>query len=268
MMSARRRSCGYLPLVGLALLAPRLSWSQASVDQHVAPTPPQHAMPDMSYAEMARLMQMDDREPRGMVSLQELEWRNASGGAAAVWQAEGWYGGDYDKLWIRTQGEQGPGIDTARFEAFWDRIATRWWNVQVGAREDFTGGPARTWAALGLEGLAPEWFNVQATVYVGNAGRTAARLWVTRDLLLTQRLILEPELQANLYGKSDPARHLGAGLSDLEAGLRIRYEFRRELAPYVGVVWQRLFGGTADQASLHGDRVSETQFTAGLRVWF
>ncbi|MGH8217842.1 MAG: copper resistance protein B [Steroidobacteraceae bacterium] len=252
----------------IALFAPRLLWSQAYPDQHVAPAAPQNPMPAMSYGEMARLMRMDDTEATGMVLLDELEWRDTSAGAAAAWLGEGWYGGDYDKLWVRSEGEQGAGTETARIEAFWDRIVSRWWSVQAGARQDFTGGPSRTWAALGLQGRAPCWLNVQATLYVGDSGRAAARLWTSYALLLTQRLILEPELEANLYGKSDPARHLGSGLSDLDAGLRLRYEFRREFAPYVGVVWQRFFGGTADQARALGDRVSEAQFMAGVRVWF
>ncbi len=262
------RSGGYLMLAGIALLTPGFTWAQAYTDPHVAPAAPQQPMPDMSYEEMARLMGMDDTGTTGMVLLDELEWRDTSAGAAAAWEGEGWYGGDYNKLLMRSEGEQGGATDTARIEAFWDRIVSRWWSVQAGAREDFTGGPARSWAALGVEGLAPYWFNVEATLYVGDAGRTAARLRTTYDLLLTQRLILQPELEANLYGKPDPARHLGSGLSDLDAGLRLRYELRRGFAPYVGLVWQRLFGGTADQARVRGDRVGEAQFTAGLRVWF
>lgn len=270
---ARRRFCAPMALVGIVLFIPGFAWAQADTDQHVAPAAPQQAMPDLSYEEMARLMQMDDTETTGMAWLDELEWRDTSAGAAAAWEGEGWYGGDDDKLWIRSegeegeQGEEGVGTDTARIEAFWDRIVSRWWSVQAGAREDFTGGPSRSWAALGLEGLAPYWFNVEATVYVGDAGRTAARLWTAYDLLLTQRLILQPELEANLYGKSDPARQLGSGLSDLDAGLRLRYEFRREFAPYVGLVWQRLFGETADDARRRGYQLGEAQFTAGLRVW-
>ena len=139
---------------------------------------------------------------------------------------------------------------------------------QAGAREDFASGPPRTWAAVGVQGLAPYWFNVEATFYVGDSGRTAARIKAEYDLLLTQRLIVQPEAEVNLYGKSDPARRIGSGVSDLDAGIRVRYEFRRELAPYVGVAWRRLFGGTADQARASGGGTSDVQLVAGVRAWF
>jgi copper resistance protein B len=255
-------------IIGISSLAPAFARAQAAADQHVAPAAPGQSMPAMSYEEMSHLMGMDDTQVTDMLLLDQLEWRNTNAGAAAAWQGEGWYGGDYDKLWVRTEGDEGAETDAARIEAFWNRIVTRWWSVQAGVREDFTGGPSRTWAGVGLEGLAAYWFNVEATVYVGDSGRTAARLWSTYELLLTQRLILEPEAEVNLYGKADPARHLGSGLSELDAGLRLRYEFRRELAPYVGVVWQRLFGGTADFARVGARRVDGAQFTAGIRVWF
>lgn len=110
---------------------------------------------------------------------------------------------------------------------------------------------ARAWAALGVQGLAPYWFSTEATFYVRGQGRTAVRLKSEYELLFTQRLILQPEAEANLYGKSDPARQLGSGLSDLEIGLRLRYEVRREFAPYIGVVWARQFGGTTIHIHAH-----------------
>jgi hypothetical protein len=143
-----------------------------------------------------------------------------------------------------------------------------WWDVQLGAREDFGHGPARSWAGLGVEGLAPPWLDLEATVYLGEQARTAARLKAEYDILITQRLIVQPEAQANLYGKSDPARQVGSGLSELDAGIRARYEIRRELAPYVGVAWRRLFGATAGFARTLGQSASDVQFLAGIRIWF
>ncbi|MGB6603889.1 MAG: copper resistance protein B [Steroidobacteraceae bacterium] len=214
-------------------------------------------------------MQMDDTAHFGTVLLDQLEWRQTDMGPAGVWEAEGWYGGDYDKLWLKTEGEQVDGVtEDARAEVFWDRVIGRWWDLQLGAREDFGRGPPRSWAGLGFEGLARDWLDLEATVYLGEQGRTAARVKAEYDILMTQRLIVQPEAEANLYGKSDPARQIGSGLSELDAGIRVRYEIRRELAPYIGVAWQRLFGETAGFARTLGRTASDVQFLAGVRLWF
>lgn len=236
---------------------------------HVPPDPPQHPMGDMPYKTMAAMMQMDDTRAAGMVLFDQLEWRDAAEGSAAAWDAQGWYGGDFNKLWIKTEGERVAGVtQDAHADALWDRNFSRWWSVQAGVRQDFGAGPSHTWAALGVQGIAPYWFDTEATFYVGEQGRTALRLKSEYELLLTQRLILQPEGEANLYGKPDPARQLGSGLSDLELGLRLRYEVRREFAPYIGVVWSRQFGGTADRVRQSGGDPSDVQFVAGLRAWF
>lgn len=241
----------------------------SSEAQHVAPEPPQHPMPAMPYRQMAEMMQMDDRERLGQVLLDQFEWRRSGEGSAGVWEAEGWYGGDYNKLWIKTEGERIRGsTQDARVDVLWNRLISRWWSLQAGAREDFANGPPRTWAAAGVQGLAPYWFDVEATLYAGEAGRTAARFKAEYDLLFTQRLIVQPEAEINLYGKADPARQIGSGVSDLDLGIRVRYEFRREFAPYIGVTWRRLFGGTAAQARAAGGGTSDVQGVAGLRVWF
>jgi copper resistance protein B len=236
---------------------------------HVPPDPPQHPMGNMTYPQMAALMQMNDRQRTGMVLFDQLEWRNTAAGDAAAWDAEGWYGGDYNKVWLRSEGERvGGSTQNARADLLWDHVFARWWSVQAGGRQDFGAGPGRTWAAIGVQGLAPYWFNTEATFYVGEQGRTAVRLKTEYELLCTQRLILQPEGEANLYGKADPARQLGSGLSDLEIGLRLRYEVRREFAPYIGVVWSRQFGGTADHVRQSGGDPSDVQFVVGLRAWF
>jgi copper resistance protein B len=240
----------------------------ASEAAHVPPDPPRHLMGEMPYREMAAMMQMNDRERTAMVLLDQLEWRNTAEGNAAVWDAEGWYGSDINKVWVRSEGERVDGVTpNARADLLWNHTFARWWSVQAGGREDFGAGPGRTWAAVGVQGLAPCWFNTEATFYVGDQGRTAMRLKTEYELLFTQRVILQPEGEANLYGKSDPARQLGSGLSDLEIGLRLRYEVRRKFAPYVGVVWVRSFGGTADRVRQSGGNPSDVQFVAGLRAW-
>ena len=241
----------------------------ASEAAHVPPAPPQHPMGAMPYEEMAQMMQMDDTARTAMLLFDQLEWRNAAEGNAAAWETEAWYGGDTNKIWLRSEGERiGATTQNARADLLWDHIVARWWSVQAGGREDFGAGPPRTWAAIGVQGLAPYWFNTEATFYVGEQGRTAMRLKTEYEMLFTQRLILQPEGEANLYGKADPARRLGSGLSDLEIGLRLRYELRREFAPYIGVVWSREFGGTADGVRASGGNPSDVQFVAGARAWF
>jgi copper resistance protein B len=147
------------------------------------------------------------------------------------------------------------------------RAIARWWDVVAGVRQDMRPGPARTWAAVGIQGLAPYWFEVEATAYVGAGGRTHFRFETEYELLLTNRLILQPLLEIEIYGKSDPERDIGAGLSTADTGLRVRYEFRREFAPYIGMTWNRVFFGTADAAKAAADTVAGTRLTAGFRFW-
>lgn len=235
---------------------------------HVPPDPPQHAMRDMSEQEMIELMQMEDNAAFGMLLADHLEWRDAGGSDALVLDGQAWYGTDYNKAWFKAEGEWVEDEEHLRTELLWDRILSRWWSVQVGARHDFNEGPSRTWAAMGVQGLAPYWFEIEATMYVGDEGRTAARFSGEYELLLTQRLILQPELEVELFGKDDAANGIGSGLSTAELGLRLRYELRREFAPFVGVVWSRRFGGTADLSRAANEEVDDVQFVVGVRAWF
>jgi len=236
--------------------------------RHVPPDPPQHPMHDMSNEQMIELMQMEDNAPYSMWLLDQLEWREIDGENALFWDGQAWYGTDYNKAWFKTEGERVDGEYEGLAELLWDRIFTRWWHVQAGVRHDFGEGPSRTWAAFGVQGLAPYWFEVEATAYVGEGGRTAARFSAEYELLFTQRLILQPKIEFDLYGKDDPRNGIGSGLADSEIGLRLRYEIRREFAPYIGVVWTRSYGETADLARAAGHDDDDLQFVAGLRAWF
>ncbi len=182
-------------------------------------------------------------------SIDRIEAFHGSDANGQAWEVEGWYGNDVNKLWLRSEGERSGGaLEDANLEAFWNRTITAFWSTQLGVRHDFGEGPSRTWAAVGVQGLAPYWFELEATAYTGAAGRTAARVRAHYELLLTQRLILQPEAEINLYGQNDPARHIGNGLSDVQFGLRLRYEISRQFAPYIGVNWIRRVGTTADYA--------------------
>ncbi|MGR9085817.1 MAG: copper resistance protein B [Gammaproteobacteria bacterium] len=175
----------------------------------------------------------------------------------------------YDKALIRAEGDIADGaFQNARSELLWAHAADAYWDMHLGVRYDSGLGPDRGWIALGVQGLAPYWIYIEATVYVGEQGRTAFRIEAEYDVLLTQKLILQPRIEANFYGKRDAARALGHGLSDLVVGMRLRYEFWRELAPYIGVEWAGKFGDTADYLENSGIRSDETRAIAGVQFWF
>lgn len=250
----------------LAMLA--LAGRAFSQSEHVPPDPPQSRVHAMPYREMAEMMGMDDRKRFGKVMFDRLEWRDADK-SVYEWDAVAWYGGDFNKVWIETEGEHAAGSTLdARVEVLWDRIATAWWSTRLGLRQDLGEGPERSWIAFGIAGLAPGFIEVEATAYWGGGSRTALRFSADYDLMITQRLVLQPEVELNLYGDDEPERLIGAGLSDLEVGLRLRYEFRREVAPYLGVSWERRFGDSADVAEAAGKDISEISLVAGLRLWF
>lgn len=203
------------------------------------------------------------------VMIDKLEWRAADGPDPIVWDADAWLGKDLNKLWLKTEGEYADGTTEAAYgELLYSRAVAPFWDLQVGMRRDLRPNPERDWLAIGVRGLAPYWFDLDATLYAGGNGAVAGRLNAEYEFMLTQRWILSPELEANYYGADDPQRGIGAGISDLELGLRLRYEIRRECAPYIGVNWEEKFGDTADFARDHGEPTSDVQFVAGVRAWF
>jgi copper resistance protein B len=231
--------------------------------------PPTDVTTDMSDQAMGSLMGMDDSAALGKVMLDQLEVDGGSGRTVLAWDTQAWYGGDYNKVWLKSEGSPGPdNQDPSRNELLWDHALTRWWDLQAGVRYDLGSGPARGWAAVGVEGLAPYWFDVQATLYLGAAGRTAARFQIEHDLLITQRLIVQPEIESNFYGRGDPARDVSSGLSDLQLALRVRYQIRREFAPYVGIAWRRDLGAAVSLPRGGGPGTDSVQWVAGFHVWF
>ncbi len=209
-----------------------------------------------------------DRPINVMVLFDQLEWQGDDSGGAN-WDNKSWIGGDLNRIWVRAEGESNDGrVEAALVDVLYGRAIARWWDLVAGVRQDFRPGPGRTWVGAGVQGLAPYWFEIEATAYVGESGRTHARFEVEYEFLLTNRLILQPLVEAELYGKSDPLRGIGAGLSSIETGARLRYEFKREFAPYVGVTWDRKFFGTADFERAEGNSVGATRLAFGLRTWF
>ncbi|RMR61368.1 Copper resistance protein B [Pseudomonas syringae pv. actinidiae] len=199
----------------------------------------------------------------------KLEWQDANDGSALAWDLSGWIGGDVDRLLLRSEGERSNGkTEEAEVQALWGHAVSSSWDVVAGARQDFKPGAPQTWAAFGLQGQAISDLDIEATAFIGEAGQTAARLEADYDLLLTNNLILQPTAELNFYGKNDPQRGNGSGLSTSEFGLRLRYEITPQFAPYVGVTWDRSYGNTADYAREDGEDVADARLVVGLRMWF
>lgn len=225
------------------------------------------AFPDLGGTHMDHAML--ENPLNKLVLLDRFEWQDAAAGDVLRWDLDTWIGRDLNKLWIRTEGERLSGdTEHAELELLWGKSFARWWDFVAGARRDFEPGPEQSWAAVGVRGLAPYRFDIAATAYVGDGGHTTLRLETEYDVLITNRLILQPRLDVDWYGQSDPARGIGAGLASAELGLRLRYELRREVAPYVGLVRERRIGRTATLVQAAGGDPEDTRFVAGIRLWF
>lgn len=211
---------------------------------------------------------MGDQHRLGQFIADRFERAETDDGAAVAYDALAWYGNIYDRAWLKAEGEHEDGETAARTELLWGHAVAPFWDAQLGVRYDSGPGEDRPWLAFGVQGTAPYRFNVEATGYLGEEGRSAVRLETEYEWLFTQRLVLQPRFETNLYGKRDPERGLGSGLANMALGLRLRYEIRREFAPYIGIEYARKFGGTADLARAAGDDADETLYVVGLRFWF
>ena len=201
--------------------------------------------------------------------LNQLEGRWNGSNPEFRWEGQGWVGTDYDKLWIKSEGTLSKGaVDDGQQQFLYSPAVTTYFDLQGGLRSDIDSRPTRDWAAFGIQGLAPYFFDLEVTGFVSGEGHLAAKLEASYDLLLTQRLILQPQIEVNLYSKADPARLTGAGFSDIDTGLRLRYEISRKFAPYIGVVYQGKFGQTANFARQAGESTGDFRFAFGIRVWF
>jgi copper resistance protein B len=210
-----------------------------------------------------------DREIFAHVLFDQLEGRWNGSNTEFRWEGQGWVGTDYDKLWIKSEGTLSNGVlEDGQDQFLYSRAITTYFDLQGGLRSDLDSRPTRNWAALGIQGLAPYFFDLELTGFVSGEGHLAAKLEASYDLLLTNRLILQPQIEVNLYSKADPARLVGAGFSDIDTGLRLRYEISRKLAPYIGVVYQGKFGQTASYAKRAGETAADFRFVFGIRSWF
>ena len=188
------------------------------------------------------------------------------------WDGQAWAGNDFNKFWIKSEGrvnaEAKGQISDGDQEFLYDRPISTYFNVQAGVRSDLDSMPNRTWAAVGLQGLAVGNWNVEVTGYASTEHRFAVKTNASWDYRFNQRLILQPQFETNFYTRDEPSRGVGAGLSDLDSGLRLRYEFSRKVAPYVGVTYQSFFFDTAAMRHGNGSAGYDVRGVVGLRTWF
>lgn len=189
----------------------------------------------------------------------------------ALWDVNAWYGGRINRVWVKSEAEyelEAGAFEEAELQVLFSRAITPYFDFQAGIRQDFEPDPMRTHAVLGIQGLAPYWFEVDGAVFLSDEGELTGQLETEYELLLTQRLILQPRAEISWSAEDIPELEIGSGLNNAEIGLRLRYELRREFAPYLGVEWSRNFGKTADYVTAAGGRTEDTALVAGLRIWF
>lgn len=241
----------------------------------VPPPPGDHAA-DTYYdpAEMARARAMLRHEAGGMgasmLLIDRMEARPGSGADGYAWEAEGWSGGDINRIAFSTEGEgvSGGVLDHAEVQIGWSHALDPWFTLRAGVRQDFGPGPQRTHGVVAVEGLAPYLFHVGGQLFLSHKGEVSARAEVSYDQRITQRLIAQPAAELNIAAQDVPETRMGSGLASVEMGLRLRYEIIREFAPYMGVHWERRLGETARLARADGESASSLRFVTGIRVWF
>ena len=242
-----------------------------------APAPSGDHLADRFWGAKAMATSREDdlrREHGGMTYYQVLfnlaEYQARKGRDGYRWDGEIWVGGDIDRLTIKTEGEGsiGRSLGEAEVQALYSHALDPYWNIQAGVRYDFKPDPSRTYATAAIEGLAPGWFEVEGALFLSDKGDVLGRAEGYYDQRITNYFTLQPRVEANFSAQDVPETGTGSGLTDLEAGLRLRYEGRRELAPYIGVSWERQFGETARFTRARGGDTGGFSFVAGVRTWF
>ncbi|WP_432768398.1 MAG: copper resistance protein B [Sphingopyxis sp.] len=241
-----------------------------------APAPPSDWYADRIYpkAEMEHsrhaMMEENGAQKIAFISFNLAEYQARKGHDGFRWDGEAWYGGDINRLTVKSEGEGvfGEGIEGTETQLLYSRAVGPYFNAQAGIRQDLGPGPDRTYATVGFEGLAPYWFEVEGALFLSNKGDLHGRLEGYYDQRITQKLILQPIAELNFALQDVPEIGVGSGLSDVELGLRLRYEIVKEFAPYVGVEWERKVGDTARFTRAAGEDPSSVSLVAGVRVWF
>ena len=232
-------------------------------------------MPAQAFAQQADWPSpVHDDQVFWFLFFEQLEFASTSETNAAVWDVQGWIGDDYNRFWFKSEGDRTNRAGAGDFEvqALYSRLITPYWDFQAGVRYDRQLGTGpnlqRAHLVVGFQGLAPYWWEMEPVLFISEDGDVSTRVEASYDLLLTQRLILQPQVEVNLAASAVEEWGVGSGLNDLSVDLRLRYEIRRQLAPYVGVSWLQRFGATADLARSEGQDVAELAILAGVRMWF
>lgn len=214
--------------------------------------------------------EMLDEKVFSLLLIDRLEYRWHEGVNTAHWNAQAWIGGDYNRIWFKSDGIKSVNgaVEEAEAQLLYSRLITPFWDLQAGVRYDDKPRPSRNYAVLGLQGLAPYWLEVGAAAFISEKGKLSARIEAEQDLLLSQRVILQPRFETNLAVHKEPELGVGQGVNDVDLALRLRYEIRREFAPYVGISWRRKLGSTASLARVSGQDVDDLAVVAGIRFWF
>ena len=202
------------------------------------------------------------------IMLDQAEYRAGPGGPGYGWSGEAWFGGDLHRLVLKSEGEgtERDGLEDGEWQALYSRAIGPYTDLQLGVRQDF-GGFAATYATFGVETILPYWLKAEAAFFVSTRGDALARLEGSYDLLLTQHLVLQPNLELNFAMQDIPGALIGSGLSQVSAGLRLRYDINRQFSPYIGVNFDRKIGGTADFHRAAGDAVEGTSLVLGIRAF-
>ncbi len=242
-------------------------------DHQTAPGPP-HAADAIWGADAMRASREAVYEEHGDIEIfwfqgDRAEYRLRGGDDGYLWDVQGFYGGDIDKFWFKSEGEGsfGEAIEDAEIQALYSRAVAPFWDLQAGIRQDLTG-PARTHAVIGIQGLAPYMFEIDAAVFLSSTGDLTARIEAEYDQRVTQRLILQPRGEINLSAQDISELGTGPGIDNIELGMRLRYEIRPEFAPYIGVEQEWKLGESRDYARAAGEDPSVTNYVAGIRFWF
>lgn len=260
----------------LSILLGLMTLSSPALCQEGPHDPPWSAADEYYGAEaMAEARRQVQHEGGGMRHLflqaDRLEYQSNDSEPLLVWDTQAWFGGDMNRIWFKSEGEYSfddNAVEEFEIEALYSRPITRYFDLQAGLRQDFDPDWATTYGVVGVQGLAPYWFEVDAATYLSDDGDVTAGIELEYELLLTQRLVLQPRAELSFSAQDVPELELGSGLTSAAAGLRLRYEIDRQFAPYIGVSWQDSFGETADYARAGGEDPESISFVVGVKAWY
>lgn len=212
---------------------------------------------------------MEDDPVLVKVMVDQLEKRSGDGEDPWVLEADAWIGKDLHKAWFKFEAEHVDGkLEEFEIQALYSHAIDPYWDFQIGWKHDNKPKPEKDWLAIGFKGLAPYWFEIDAAAFISDGGQVNFNLNAEYEWMLTQQWVLSPEAEINIYTKDDDTREIGSGVSDTQLGLRLRYEIKREFAPYIGLNWTKKYGDTADHVREEGEDTDNVQVVMGIRAWF